>query len=1258
MARLLSWLTDARVLAAIGITALAAFLFVGARTLRIAAVWAAIVLAVALLVLLGVWLYRRWRAQRQGGLLGRLIERQARDKQDNRRAEVEALRGRLVTAIKTIKTSKLGDVPGAAALYELPWYLIIGNPAAGKSSAVVHSGLQFPFADQLGSVVQGAGGTRNCDWFFTSEGILLDTAGRYAVHEEDRTEWLGFLDLLKRYRPKAPINGLVIAASIAELSRDKPETVIELAKNLRQRVQEIVERLEVIVPVYVIFTKADLIPGFTEFFEGLDRSERGRVWGASLAYDRDGRADSLNLFDERFEGLYEGLKESSLATMAMHRGERMQPGMLTFPVEFASIKPVLRSFIATLFEDNPFQFKPVFRGFYFTSALHEGASMPSSSQRIADRFGLQLDAANTPPSTVYSKNGFFLLDLFRKVVFADSGLVRQYTSRRKQQWRYAAFLGVVLALGLALGGFSWSYLNNQRLVANATADLETIKRLQDTRIDLQSRFEALGILQDRIEQLERYHDSVPVSLGLGLYQGRVLERKLRDEYFHGAREILVKPAAAALEAFLQEVHARADQLQPQMRTSEQAANSAQLASGSAYKDSSPTDSEDAYNALKTYLMLSDRERAEAGHLIDQLTRFWRGWLETNRGAMTRDQMIRGAERLISFYTQQIADPAWPTTQINLSLVEQTREHLQRVVRGLPARDRVYADIKARAATRFAPITVARIVGEQDKDVVVGSVAISGTFSREAWEGYVEQAIKDAANKELQSSDWVLKTGARDDLTLEGSPEQIQKNLVAQYKADYAREWRKFLQGVTIAEFTSFARGVELMNRLGDPQNSPIATLLVETHRQTSWDNPSFADMGAQRAKRGLVEWFKQVVLGQAPTGVNVSIQMNAPRSDLPLGPVGKEFESIARLVAAKDKDQSLLRYYLDALSKIRTRFNQIKNQGDPGPGAKQLMQQTLEANGSELADALKLVDEQMLNGSADAPRQALRPLLVRPLLQAFAAIGKPTETELNKIWTAQVYEPYQRSIAGKYPFSAESRVEATQAEIAQIFGPEGAVAKYVTTAMGPLVARRGDLVTPRTWGDVGIVLSADFTNNVPRWIAPLSAQGGASAGGAAASEAQTVFQIQPLPAPGTSEYTLEIDGQQLRYRNTPPQWSNFVWPNPQGVAGARVTAITFDGRTIEVANEPGRFGLERLINTAQRKRKDNGVFELSWSAGSVTVSVDLRVISSPQVSGDNAQAPQGPGLRGLKLPTFVAGDSGPVVDTTTPAIPTKAGGAR
>lgn len=1200
-----AFITESRQLAIIGLVLIGLFIFLGAEVAKVALVWAFFILGLVLLVALSLWGIRRYRAAKAGRDIGDMLEKQAdravRSAPAEKRAEVEALRARLHEVVKTIRTSKLGQTSGAAALYQLPWYMVIGNPAAGKSTAVINSGLQFPFADKMGNVIQGIGGTRNCDWFFTTQGILLDTAGRYSVNETDRTEWMGFLGLLKKFRPKAPINGIIIAVSITEVGGNRPEHAINLAKNLRQRVQDLTEKLEIFAPVYVVFTKVDLIAGFSEFFQDNDRALRDRVWGASLPFTVDGTPDALAQFDEKFDELYEGLKEMSVAQMSMARGTHIPPGLLAFPLEFASVKPGLRSFIATLFEDNPFQFKPVFRGFYFTSALQEGAAMSSSGERIAQRFGLALKAREDKPTYVYSRHGFFLRDLFSKVIFADKNLVRQYASRQKIRLRTVTFFAAVGVLGLALGLWSWSYVGNRQLVAHVQADLDKVVKLQADRVDLQSRIEAMGILQDRIEQLERYREDRPWALSLGLYQGGALESKLLDEYYAGLRDVMLKPVTASLEAFLAE----------------------------------QGNVEDSYNALKTYLMLGDKEHVEAGHLTDQIARFWRDWLETNRGNMPREQMIHQAERMISFYLSRVNDENWPLTETKLVVIDQARERLRKVVRGMPARDRVYADIKARASTRFAPMTVVRILNDSTNTLLAGSYAIPGTFTKEAWDGYVEKAIKEAANSESQTSDWVLKTTVRDDLTLEGSPEQIQKSLVTLYKTEYAREWQRFMQGITVTEFQNFEQAVNQMNRLGDPQTSPINKLFNVLYEQTAWGNPSLINAGLQRAQRGFWAWFSQTILRQAPAGVNVNVTPGASL-DIPMGPIGKEFSGVARLIVAKDQDRSLLRTYMDALSKIRTRFNQIKAQGDTGPGARQWMIQTLEGSGSELADALKLVDEQMLVGMTDVQKQTLRPLLVRPLMQAYAAIIKPTENEINKTWHAQVFEPFQNTLATKYPFASSSRVEAGPAEIAQMFGPDGTIAKFTNTTIGPLVVRRGDVFTARTWADLGINLAPDFAAKVGRWMAPLSASGQA-----AAAPAQTVFQIQPLPASGTTEYSVEIDGQVLRYRNTPAQWTNFVWPNPQGTPGAKITATTFDGRTVEITNHTGNFGLEKLINSAQRKRKDGGVFELSWNNGGLTVAVDLRIISSPQVSGDGAasggNSPQGQGFRDLQLPSLVAG---------------------
>ena len=1259
MQRIWLFLLDPRVLAVIGLVALAGLLFLGADALRIGAVWAAGALLLLGVVAGGIWWHRRRQARRAGQALEQAISADAEKavRQARRGAqadEVAALRERMADAVKRIKTSRLGETSGAAALYELPWYAIIGNPAAGKSSAIVKSGLTFPFAENTDAIVQGIGGTRHCDWYFTTEGILLDTAGRYSVQEEDHREWLGFLKLLKTHRPKAPLNGVIIAVSIAELANQKADLTIELARKLRQRVQELTEQLEVFVPVYVVFTKADLIAGFVDFFEDRDRGERDRVWGATLPYETTQQVDAAAQFDQHMDVLYQGLKEASVARMTLHRGEQLPPGVLTFPLEFAALKPSLRTFLHTLFEDNPYQFRPIFRGFYFTSAVQEGQSTSRASQRVAEQFGLQLQSGTA--AAVYSQSGFFLKELFSRVIFADRELVRQYTSRTRLRLRQAAFFGGMAVLGALLAAWTWSYTDNLDRVARVEADLVKAVKVQDQKLDLASRMEALEILQDRLEQVQRDRRSAAWSLGLS--QDARIENRLLEEYFNGLESVLLKPSVQALSAYLSDANAQSAQwrsvtpaagVQTVADAPATAASDASVASAGAsnspYQAASHRDVTEAYNALKAYLMLGDRQRLEPGHLGDQLTRYWREWLEANRGAMPREQMIRRAERILSFALTQMSNPAFPQMDLDVALLDRTRENLRRVVKGLPARERVYGEIKARAATRFPPVTVARIVGEGDRQVIAGSHVVSGAFTREAWEGYVRDAIKDAAHNSLQSTDWVLKTATSDDLTLEGSPEQIQKSLTQLYKAEYAQQWGKFIQGITVLDFQGFELAVQRMQRLGDPVHSPIGLLLQTLQDQTAWDNPSMLNDRLAKGQQGLIGWFKNTVLGMNPTPVQVTLSAEQLRAaEVPTGPIGKAFAGVNRLMLPREGGQTLTRVYLDSLSRVRARLNQMKTQGDPGPGARQFMQQTLEGTG-ELAEALKLVDEQLLSGLDEGARNALRPILVRPLMQAFAALVPPTEAELNRVWNAQVYEPYQRTLATKYPFDRGSRMEATQVELAAIFGTEGAVAKYLEQSLGTLVLRRGDQLTPRTWADMGVRLRPAFSGGLGAWVAPLSGQGaGASASGGSADAAQTSFQILPQPAPGLTEYTVEIDGQVLRYRQGAASWQPFVWPGP-GTPGVRITGVTFDGRQLSFFNEPGRFGLEKMINSAQRRRIDGQVFELKWPQADVAVAVQLRILSNSAPAAQPAAVSE-PGARPGALPALVAGS-----DEAAPANP-------
>src|SRR5271165_3131025 len=108
-------------------------------------------------------------------------------------------------------------------LYEQPWYAIIGPPGAGKTTALLNAGLSFPLAAEMGQgPIAGVGGTRMCEWMFTDEAVLIDTAGRYTTQDSDaavdKAGWNAFLSLLKRTRPRQPLNGVIIAIAMSDIA--------------------------------------------------------------------------------------------------------------------------------------------------------------------------------------------------------------------------------------------------------------------------------------------------------------------------------------------------------------------------------------------------------------------------------------------------------------------------------------------------------------------------------------------------------------------------------------------------------------------------------------------------------------------------------------------------------------------------------------------------------------------------------------------------------------------------------------------------------------------------------------------------------------------------------------------------------------------------------------------------------------------------------------------------------------------------------
>lgn len=1220
---------------------------------------------IAILAVMLTWvvalLVGRVLTDRAGGLLEKVLRRQTDDAvigaTADQRRDVAQLRQQLLGAIDTLKTSHLGKTTGKAALYELPWYMIIGHPAAGKSSAILYSGLDFPFGDK--QAIQGVGGTRNCDWFFTTEGVLLDTAGRYSTQFEDRPEWLEFLKLLKKYRPKAPTNGILVAVSFPELVQHHSEQFSTYARQVRERINEIDDAFGVKVPIYLVFTKIDLLGGFAQFFEDVSEEARQAVWGATLSHDQGREFDAVRVVGQQFDVLQQGLVQMGFDKLANNRGNVSRPALFAFPIEFNGMRAAVCKFVELLFQDDPYHSKPLLRGFYFTSALQEGNPKLAAGARVSNIFDLSQKGGVAMPHP--ASNSYFLRTLFRDVIFPDRHLVTQQIKPASNRLRLAGMALGLSCLALLAGGLSWSFIGNQKLVASAREELLVARKLAESG-DLVDRLKGLQVLQLRVEQLYQYRrEGYPFKLGIGLYQGEGVEQALRKEYFAGVRDVMLVPVKASLEDALVALRAevpatpelppvkveakpepgpvvkppekeealpvipigyrvpasgkgdyattravyRPDGKRPfaalrtqfahvgagvaKSETVRRPSTAAALAlrqptermSAPSVAAGAPSANqlEAAYNALKAYLMLKDKGRMEVAHLSDQIPRYWRPWLESNKGKGNPDEVNRLAERIVAFYVSQIGEDDLPLIENNEAVVGTSREVLRGAFRQLSAVERVYNELKARANTQFAPMTVGRILNSRDLDLVAGSSTLPGVFTRDAWDKYFRLAIVDASKGSIKGDDWVLATSSMENLSKDGDFERNRQALEALYKAEYASEWKKFLQGVAIQDFGSLENAARALGKLSDPQTSGLKLILAKAAYETSWDNPSQLSKSIESAKNTVIERTEKLVLGNSSPAAGVV--------DKRLGEVGAKFALISTLATAGEGGRMPLSAYLDMLVKLQGKMAQIAANPEPGLPARQLMQATLSASGSEFAEALAMIDGPLLGSVSDENREIIRPLLVRPLIQAYATLIPHVEQDINRLWQAEVMSSW-RGLAGKYPFSDSSN-EASMAEIAKFLKPvEGTLPRFVDKNLNGLVTKRGNQLVPRSWANLGIAFTPTFLSGVA---------GLTAAGDTVLQEGDGAkFELQPIPTPGLSEIVIEVDGQLLRYRNGPQPWTGFSWPSTSGsgVEGARIQIVSFAGVSTSVANFSGRLGLMRLLNQARVDAQNGGSAVLEW----------------------------------------------------------------
>jgi type VI secretion system protein ImpL len=699
----------------------------------------------------------------------------------------------------------------------------MGETGSAKTTTMVHCGLDAELLSGQMYEENNLLPTPTANLWFVKGSLFVETAGKLLG---DPDSWRL---LIKRLLPskgaaligaakEAPRAALVCVDAETLLS-PSPDALATSARKIRTQLGDISQLLGINLPVYVLFTRTDRVPFFTEYVSKLNDEEASGILGATLPIVAGRRGVYAEEETSRINGVFDRLFRAMCGARPKFLGRESNPeplgGIYEFPREFRKIRPALVRFLVEVGRPSQLTVGPFLRGFYFSGVrpimVNEVAPAPvqQESQAAAGRLGatsiFRTKSASASPAgqriigTRKVPQWLFLGHFFNDLLLADQVARGASASSVRASMPRRILLFTACTLGLAYSAvLVFSYTHNRTLetqVVRAAQGIASVDAAGMTAASLDS-LQKLETLRQSLETLESYNrNGAPWSYRWGIYSGDALYPEVRSAYFANFRRLLL----------LQTQNAMVESLRGLPATP-----------GPEY---GPT-----YDTLKAYLITtSNHDKSIRQFLAPVLLNRW----SANRNV--DGERLQLAQKQFEFYSDELKNDNPYTADNDSAAIDKARRYLSQFA----ALERVYQAMLADAAKSGPAINFNKQF-PGSAELVIDNQEVSAPFTKPGW-AFMRAALKNP-EKYFAGEAWVLG----DQATSNMERSKMAQQLADRYNSDFVKAWRAYFKAAAVVKYASLPDAAKKLGVLSGNQ-SPLLALFWLASQNTAVDTPEVAN---------------------------------------------------------------------------------------------------------------------------------------------------------------------------------------------------------------------------------------------------------------------------------------------------------------------------------------------------------------------------------------------------------------------------------